>query len=433
MMEKDYNFSTEEKKHLDLGYDYIEKSDWDRAIGEFEKTLQINSNNIWAHIELGKIYRNKTEFHSAEEKFKQVLNMPLNNEQAEMAHIGLGEIYRMLGSYNLAMEEFRDALRINPNNRKLQRWIEEVDEVCGFRKQIAPYRVFFTWGMHYQCNYRCSYCHAPKPEKPLFDQDQKNLASYLDANDWIRIWTDIYKRYGRCRIRLDGGEPSIYPSFTELVAGLSKLHLLQINTNLSFDVEEFAGKVSSDRVRIDASLHPEYVTPEDFQRKISTLKKYNFKIVVSIVGYPPFLDKIEEYKKPFDGMGVAFIILPFYGEYNGKTYPDGFARNEVSEIYKVDETSKAVLSWKKGEDKTTKGRICRMGQMYGRIYPNGDVYRCCANGGTLNLGNIHKGTLQLLDEPLYCDCDDCPCWKCMIVGEEKRWTSMWLDDWEKPN
>lgn len=432
-MNKESNFCEKEKRHRERGYDYIERSEWDKAIREFGNILDISPNDIWAHIELGKLYRNKLEFDSAEGEFRKVLNMPLNNEQAERVRIGLGGVYRMLGEYDLAMSEFKEALKINPYNKKLQMWMEKTDEVFGFRKQVSPYRVFFTWGMHYECNYRCSYCHAPKPEKPLFDQDKKNRALYLDAQDWFEIWHDIYKKYGKCRIRLDGGEPSIYPSFTKLIKELSQIHLLQINTNLSFNVEDFVSKVKSDSVRIDASFHPEFVSLQEFLGKISILKKYRFKIVVSCVGYPPFLEKMQEYKKPFENLNIPFIILPFYGELNGKVYPDNFKKEEVSEIYKVDETSKTVLSWKKQEGKSRKGRLCRMGQIYGRIYPNGDVYRCCANGGTLNLGNIYKRTFRLLDEPLYCNNDDCPCWKSMIVGEEERWSSLWLDDWELPS
>lgn len=429
-MDKEQKFYTEEENHLKLGYDCINRQEWNKAIEEFKKVIEKNSLNIWAHIELGKLYRNKTEFHLAEKKFKEVLAMPLNSEQAEQVHIGLGDAYRMQGKYDLAVEEFKNAIKINPDNERLSLWIKGANEVEGFRKQIPPYRIFFTWRIHYQCNYRCSYCLAPKPENPFFNQEQRNQAVYLTVKEWMKIWDNIYKKYGSCRIRLDGGEPSTYPSFIELVSVISEMHFLQINTNLSFDVENFVKKANPERVRIDASFHPEFVSLEDFVDKISLLNEYKFKIVVSCVAYLSFLDKIKEYKQPFANLGIPFIIHPLSGEFYSKSYPRDYEMEEISKIYDLDEASRLVMNWRKGENRTTKGKLCRMGQMYATIYPNGEVYRCCAHENSLKLGNINEEAFQLLDNPSSCASENCPCWKCMIVTEEKRWTSLWIDDWE---
>lgn len=424
--------SEQEKGHFDKGYEYMQRSLTDEALAEFTKVLEINPNNIWANIELAKLCRNRLEFTKAISIFHKVLGMQLNDEQAEQTHLHLGEVYRMQGEYDLAYDGFHKALTINPDNKKLNKWLKEIDEVKGGRKKIAPYRVFFTWGMHYQCNYRCSYCYAPKPEKVDFNDNEKNRANYLSLKDWIRVWENIYNKYGTSRIRLDGGEPSVYPSFIELVAVISKLHILQINTNLSFDVDDFVKKISPERVCIDGSFHPEFVSLEVFLHKILTLRKHKFKIVASCVAYPPFLDKINEYKLPFVNLNIPFIIHPFSGEFKGKSYPKAYELEEVSKIYSLDEASRLIMSWRKGENKVTKGKLCRMGQMYGRIYPNGDTYRCCAEGGMFKIGNICNDNFQLLDEPLECSSEDCPCWKCMIVCEEERWTPQWIDEWELP-
>ncbi len=421
-----------EQEYIESGRNYLKQGKWDDAIREFKKVLEINPLNIWAYIELGKLYRNKLNFDSAEKIFKEILGMSLNNEQLEQVYMALGEAYLLEGKYKQAKENFENTLKIGPGNKRLKEWLEDKNKTHSFRKEIAPYRVFFTWGIHYQCNFRCSYCNAPKPENASFNEKEQNRATYLGIKEWICAWNNIYKKYGSCRIRLDGGEPSIYPYFTELVAEISKQHLIQINTNLSFNVLNFAKKVSLDRVRIDASFHPEFLDFEDFLHKILVFKEHGFKIVVSCVAYPPFLDKINDYKKPFATLDIPFIIHPFSGDFNGKNYPKAYELEEVSKIYNLDEASKLIMGWRKGEKNITKGKICRMGQIYGRIYPNGDVYRCCADGGTLKIGNIFDESFQLLDEPLECSSENCPCWKCMIIGEEERWSSRWLDDWELP-
>ncbi|GAI14765.1 unnamed protein product, partial [marine sediment metagenome] len=53
-------------------------------------------------------------------------------------------------------KELELAYKVNSKNCHLGTWLKRVDEVNGFRKEIPPYRVFFTWGMHYKCNYKCS-------------------------------------------------------------------------------------------------------------------------------------------------------------------------------------------------------------------------------------------------------------------------------------
>lgn len=429
---KEYSPLGTEQEHLSLGYDYLAKEKWSEAREEFEKAIQMNPENIWVHIELGKVYRNERRFDTAEKKFREVLTMSLNNEQAERLHMSLGEIYLLQGRYRQAIEEYKEVLKINPDNKRLKRWLERTNQVYSFRKETAPYRIFFTWGMHYQCNYRCSYCNAPKPEKPYFSEKEQNRAFYLGVEEWVRAWDNIYKKYGSCRIRLDGGEPSVYPAFIDLIATVSKQHLLQINTNLSFDIESFIKVVRPDTVRIDASFHPEYTTLEDFLYKILTLNENGFKIVVSVVAYPHFLDKIREYKQPFQIRHIPFIIHPFSGDFNGKNYPRAYEMCEVSKIYSLDEASRLIMGWRKGEKNITKGKLCRMGQIYGRIYPSGDVYRCCAEGGMLKIGNILDDAFQLLDDALECGSENCPCWKCMIIDEEVRWTSLWLDEWEMP-
>ena len=81
--------------------------------------------------------------------------------------------------------------------------------------------------------------------------------------------------------------------------------------------------------------------------------------------------------------------------------------------------------------KAGKYKICEMGQMYARIYPNGNTYRCCSSDGNTYLGNLFDRNVTLLEKPEKCyDMDNCRCWRCMVPGEESRWLHTWLDDWE---
>ena len=72
-----------------------------------------------------------------------------------------------------------------------------------------------------------------------------------------------------------------------------------------------------------------------------------------------------------------------------------------------------------------KGKKCRMGQMYAKIYANGDAFSCCVESA-VKLGNLTDGTFKLLDEPHTCREENCPCWKCMTIDNESYWKEHWV-------
>jgi Tfp pilus assembly protein PilF/MoaA/NifB/PqqE/SkfB family radical SAM enzyme len=501
--------------HLDSGRSYLIEKNYDAAMKEFERTIALDPDNKYARFEIGKIYLEKNDMDSAQVSFEKALVLDPRNDKALVeigkifwrkkeyvkakeayeraaaldhanpsAHLGLGKVHRFLGSYDVSQKELELSYKLDPKNISLGKWLQQSDGAKGQRHKKPPYRVHFTWGMHYECNYRCSYCYAPKPEHPDLKTKPHYKAVYPGIKCILSAWDVIAEKYGNCRIRLDGGEPSVYPNFLELVRKLSKKHHLQINTNLSFDTDIFVKDIDPGAVRIDGSLHPEYLSADEYASKIKTLRKNGFKVVVSYVGYPPFLRSLEEYKKKAEDAGAVFIIHPYSGDYKGRKYPDSYTPEEKRLLYEKDLQSKNELEWRSknntldgcgteqglsenyyetitrkkpldmtklkaapsfsghgpakaheiiGVNPTGKNdKICYMGYMYARIYPNGDVYRCCTDDGLLSLGNLYNGTFSLLDEPQPCGQQGCRCWRCMVPNEEQRWLHTWVDDWEMP-
>jgi MoaA/NifB/PqqE/SkfB family radical SAM enzyme len=94
-----------------------------------------------------------------------------------------------------------------------------------YPRTTPPYKVFFTWEVTYECNYKCSYCHAPKPNNP---NTRKTL--YPGTEQWLKIWDKIYDDYGETEIVISGGEPFIYPNFVELMIDISKKHIIEFCT-----------------------------------------------------------------------------------------------------------------------------------------------------------------------------------------------------------
>jgi MoaA/NifB/PqqE/SkfB family radical SAM enzyme len=307
------------------------------------------------------------------------------------------------------------------------------------RNRIPPHRGFLTWDIHYACNYNCSYCNTPKPWNPpgSWDKDRDKVV-YPGVDKWLKTWRDIYRKYGSCEIHITGGEPFTYPSFIELITHLSQIHTLEIITNLASDVNEIVKSVAPNRVRIGTTFHPEFVGLKEFLGKHVILRKNGFETWANYVAYPPQLEKMADYKKEFDKLRISFNIQPFMGHFQEREYPKGYTDSELSYLKECytdnDIVNKKTIEWKTGtEYKNTKGKLCRMGQMYAKIYPVGDAYRCCGNPSR-KIGNLVEGTFELLDEALPCECEQCHCWRCMLAGEEESWSQHWVipNDSRKP-
>lgn len=297
-------------------------------------------------------------------------------------------------------------------------------------ENAKPPNIFFTWDIHYLCNYYCTYCFLH------FESETANIAVvYLQPQEWIKIWEGIYKRYGACQISITGGEPFTYPHFIDLISKLEELHTFEFSTNLSWDMDEFMTKIRPDRVRINSSFHPEFVDIKDFINILLLLRKNNYQLSITVVAYPPFLKDIFGYKAKFEEAGFNLIVFPYRGPYQDKKYPQGYTDFEKDMLKSLgssvdSEANKELYSaWVDKKETPQDAAVCRMGQMYAKITPDGRTYRCCAavhkDWGCL--GNIIDDSFNLMKEPSVCSQrpQNCVCFRAMIIGEEERWVKHW--------
>ncbi len=298
-----------------------------------------------------------------------------------------------------------------------------------FPRTEQPHRVFWCWDISYVCNYRCSYC--------IIDAWRKT--TYLAAEEWKRIWDLIFENYGSTHIRFSGGEPFMYPGFFKLLRLIGENHTLNITTNLSFDADEFIKEVGpvADKAQlvISASFHPEFVRLEEFIEKICYLKSKGIYASASLVAWPAFLKNMPAIKEEMEKNKIEFLIIPLQGTISDKKYPEAYTDEERKflegfSVLTSNPASKDMADFKiKQENLALKKRLCRMGQNFGMIRPNGDVYRCCTFEKTAYLGNLIAGTFKLLEQPQWCEITPCNCYKAMLVGEEQRYLSQW--NWAK--
>ena len=294
-------------------------------------------------------------------------------------------------------------------------------------KQTANRKLSLDWSLHYSCNYRCPYCFFHGRWEEL-----GKLNKYLKVEEWIRIWDIVYENCGSVHITIGGGEPIIYPNFIDLIKKLSMKHKVEFSTNLSWNVEivkEFTEEVNPAQVFLTLSFHPHFAKFNEFLDKVLLFKQKGFshcegaEIEVVSVAWPPLLDSLSIFKKKFEENDVAFRVQPFIGNYKDFSYPDGYTdeqritiKNLISDV--LSEGGEQLVSYQLKE-KSTKGKLCRAGQLYAHITCDGEVYRC-SREREHSLGNFIKGNFRFLDKPLACEFESCPCEFRFLVENEKN-------------
>lgn len=276
--------------------------------------------------------------------------------------------------------------------------------------------ISFSWNITFSCNYRCPYC--------WFHGEWQNLASknrYFSVKELMGHWERIYKKYGSVVIDILGGEPFIYPDFTELIKELSAIHTVNIATNLSCDIKRFVATADPSKVGMRITFHPLFADFDIFLKRALLLKEHNFGDNVTYLAYPPQIRLIGFYKEKFAKECLRLCILTFWGKHEGLNYPDGYTKEEKEIIAPyVDNRCGEKFQVTPRE---VKGKLCRAGQRYAVIFPDGATVRCgggASSDSDISMGNFFDKDFQLLNNPSPCSSKYCPCneWAFLLVGEE---------------
>lgn len=196
----------------------------------------------------------------------------------------------------------------------------------------------------------------------------------------------------------------IYPDFIEIVREVCGMHTVGINTNLSLGVNEIIDSLDSTRVDLTVSFHPHFMKVEEMLDKLNLLKRYNWPVQVMFVGWPPHIPLLEDFYSHFKEF--RFSVLPFWGKYEDKAYPQDYTTKEKDAINRY-----IAHQWDESfrtEPIRVQGRLCRAGQVYAHIEPDGKVLRCSAAGEPL-IRNFYDENFSLLDGPSPCSAEFCRC------------------------
>ncbi|MHB9155272.1 MAG: radical SAM protein [Endomicrobiales bacterium] len=272
----------------------------------------------------------------------------------------------------------------------------------------------FSWDIALSCNFKCRYCAG---YRAIGERERRNGRPVEETE---KAWKDIFEKYGECRVYVTGGEPFLYPAFAGTMRAVSKYHRLHITTNLSLPLDDFIASLDSGRVEINASFHPYHIDFRTFRDQVMRLKKAGFTCGTCYLAHPSQLREMRNYKKYFLDHGIELAITPFRGQYEGKTFPEGYSKEERDYI-------KTTVLWSRdrGDDfrlpegmngfidggeemqlsKLTTGgsreKFCPAGSVFAVIAADGTVRRCSQESGAI-LGNIFQRNVLLFNEARPC-------------------------------
>jgi tetratricopeptide (TPR) repeat protein len=98
------------------GEQFAAINDYQNALREFQKALEVNRNSSLAHYRIGDLFLKQNNYQSAANEFRAAISGDLDPKWTEVwSHINLGKIFDVTGSRDRAVNEYKFALRTHDN------------------------------------------------------------------------------------------------------------------------------------------------------------------------------------------------------------------------------------------------------------------------------------------------------------------------------
>ncbi len=263
------------------------------------------------------------------------------------------------------------------------------------RNKNQKYDAWLHWNITHRSNLNCLWCCSKNPLKKTAEIHKINIPALIKT---------VNKTNKTFKISFTGGgEPFLIPNIIEACVELTRNHFIRLVTNLtSVKLKEFAEKIDPERViQIIASLHIKELERLNLLDKyiynFRLCKEKGFNIKAFEVAHPQLLDEIDKYKKFFYEKGIQLEFKSFFGEYNGKIYPNSYTEKEIRNF---------GLSMKEINVNRQKGNFCNAGYNIGVINPNGDLTFC--NQIRKPMGNIYD-KIKFNNKIVRCPFEFCGC------------------------
>ncbi|MGA2878833.1 MAG: tetratricopeptide repeat protein [Bryobacteraceae bacterium] len=118
---------------LSIGLGFSQSDDCD-TLDQCQEALQANRRSSLLHFRIGEIYFLQRNYQTAYNELRQSLNGDLQPRWTEVwAHVDLGKIFDVSGQRDRAINEYRQALKTKDNTRGA------LDEAAKYI--VAPYKL----------------------------------------------------------------------------------------------------------------------------------------------------------------------------------------------------------------------------------------------------------------------------------------------------
>jgi len=118
------------------GEQFAEVSEFSEALKEYQKAIDVRRNSSLAHYRVAELFFLQNNYQSAANGFREVLNGDLEPKWTEVwAHINLGKIFDITDQRDRAVNEYRQALRTKDNT---QGALEEAGKYINAKYQRPP-------------------------------------------------------------------------------------------------------------------------------------------------------------------------------------------------------------------------------------------------------------------------------------------------------
>lgn len=238
------------------------------------------------------------------------------------------------------------------------------------------------------CNLSCSYCINLNERGSSRNSVSKKQ---IKPSEWVDFINRIclLDKKGNPRedipLTLQGGEPTMYKGFYEVVNGVDSRFKLDLLTNFMFDVDEFIQRVPVEKFTRDAkyaairvSYHPGQNKIDDLIIKHHKMRDAGFYVGIYSVVTPQNMEHINEIKEKCKKEGIDFRVKEYLG-FDGKrwhgTYKYQDAISQKIEKYCECKTTELIVG------------------------PNGKIYRCHSDlyENRTPIGNILDSDFKIKD------------------------------------
>jgi MoaA/NifB/PqqE/SkfB family radical SAM enzyme len=258
---------------------------------------------------------------------------------------------------------------------------------------LVLFRTRLEW-----CNYACGYCpwNATARRVPAeeFRRDEERLRRVLDR---VAELPDPVEFFITPR-----AEYLVLPYWRDAVArllALPQVRRVTVQTNLSFDVQEFLGRIDAAKLALWTTYHPGETPADEWEalrRKWDLLRRRGVPFSVGIVDVREGLPHLRRLRE-----SLPREVYVWVNAYQREA--DYYTPEELDAIRRVDPYFDL-----NNQNYPSRGRPCTAGQRAVYLDDEGDLRRCFFVGEVL--GNLFRDGWRRWPEARGCPRDGCHCY-----------------------